>query len=125
MRFALIGSMAEGIGLVEVLDGPSGQAYISGSSAPELAGAPSRTLRFRLKGADRESLEALRHARRSLLREEWTRGRESDEPSLEEAVFSPAEIVWVVRPEQREWCLRKLEDLIARANRALRELASP
>ena len=50
----------------------------------------------------------MRNARRSLLREEWTRGRDSDEPSLEDAVFSSTEILWVVRPDQRPFCLRQL-----------------
>lgn len=98
-------------------------AFLAGSSAPELDGEPLRTLRFRLTGTDEESLEALRHARRSLLREEWTLGREAEEPSLEDAVFSPSEIVWVIRPEQRDSCVRKLEELLARANRALEALA--
>ena len=43
-----------------------------------------------------DSLEALRYARRSMLREEWTRGIEEGEPSLEEAIFSAFEVVWSV-----------------------------
>lgn len=114
--------MAPKIGLEEAPDALA-ETYFAGSSALELYGEPCQTLRFRLTGARDESLEALRHARRSLLREEWTLGREGDTPSLEDALFSPSEIVWVVRPEQREACVRKLEELLERANRALEELA--
>ena len=79
------------------------------------------TLRFLLSAEKPGSLEALRNARRSLLREELTRGRDSDEPSLEDAVFSASEILWVVSPAQRPWCLQKLEELRRRANLLLSE----
>jgi hypothetical protein len=94
--------------------------YSHGSSALELL--PEMTLRFGIETDDLEDLEALRHARRSMLREERTRGRDGEEPSLEDAVFSPAEISWSIRPEQREWCLQKVQELVARANRATSEL---
>jgi hypothetical protein len=110
------------IGLKEIPEKPAG-TYLPGSSALQLDGEPNFTLRFRLTGTEDQSLEALRHARRSLLREELTLGRESGEPSLDDAVFSPSEIVWVVRPEQRTSCLQKLEELLDRANRALEALA--
>ena len=84
-----------------------------------LEGPETVTLRFLLSADDDNSLEALREARRALLREEWTRGRDSDEPSLEEAVFSATEILWVVLPSQLEWCRKKLEELRLRANRLL------
>ena len=82
------------------------------------------TLRFRLSADGERRLDALREARRSLLREEMTRGHDAEEPSLEDAVFSATEILWVVRPSQREWCVRKLEELRQRANRLL-DLADP
>lgn len=88
-----------------------------GTSALDLAQRPYTTLRFRID-ADPDSLEALRHARRTLLREEWTLGLESDEPSLGEAVFSPTEIAWRVPQDQRKRCLQKLAELTARAERA-------
>jgi hypothetical protein len=94
--------------------------YSHGSSALELA--PEMTLRFGIETDDPEDLEALRHARRSMLREEWTRGRDGEEPSLEDAMFSPAEISWTIRPEQRPWCLQKVGELVGRANRAISEL---
>lgn len=82
-------------------------------------GGETVTLRFLLSPMDDSGLDALREARRALLREEWTRGRDTDEPSLDEAVFSATEILWVVLPTQREWCLKKLEELRLRANRLL------
>lgn len=84
-----------------------------------LEGSETVTLRFLLSADSDNSMDALREARRALLREEWTRGRDADEPSLEEAVFSATEILWVVLPSQRAWCLKKLEELRMRANRLL------
>jgi hypothetical protein len=98
-------------------------APASGTAALDLAEAPSVTMQFTFSGAEDLSLEAIRHARRAMLREEWTRGRESGEPSLEEAVFSATGVVWVAAPEEQEWCLRKMDELVARANRALAMLA--
>jgi hypothetical protein len=97
-------------------------ARSQGSSALAREGEPLMTLCLRLIASDGMDLEAVRHARRSMLREEWTRGREPDEPSLEDAVFSAVEVVWAVRPAQRAWCLQKLEELVRRANEAAREI---
>lgn len=107
------------IGLVEVSGGLEG-AFDGGLSL-ESADPSMITLRFLLSATGEGSLEALRNARRSLLREEWTRGRAPEEPSLEDAVFSVKEILWVVRPDQRLWCLEKLEELRRRANLLLTE----
>jgi hypothetical protein len=112
------------LGLEELPGTPSGE-YFEGSSALAPSGGHAITLRFRITASDTDSLEALRHARRSLLREEWTLGLDPDEPSLEDAVFSTSEILWTVRPVQREWCLRKLDELVARAQRALPEIGAP
>lgn len=107
------------IGLVEVSGG--GPQSPVAEFAP--AGLPGRfTLRFLVSAHGGRSLDALREARRSLLREELTRGREPDEPSLEDAVFSVHEILWVIRPGQRLWCLQKLEELRRRANLLLTEV---
>ncbi|MGH9318208.1 MAG: hypothetical protein ACRD1P_14010 [Thermoanaerobaculia bacterium] len=95
---------------------------VAGSAALELAGEPLVELRFAIAVDDAQSLEAVRHARRSILREEWTRGRDPAEPSLEDAVFSPGEILWRVRPEQRDWCRQTLRELVARANQCLAQL---
>jgi hypothetical protein len=91
---------------------------LDGSSALDLKDA-ELLAQFSIEIGEPAELEALCHARRSMLREERTRGREWDEPSLEEAVFTRTEISWRVRPDQRSWCLQKLEQLSARANRVL------
>jgi len=92
--------------------------------SPNPAGARepgTLTLRFALELSGPNVLDALLYARRSMLREEWTRGRDEDEPLLEEALFTPAEIVWEVRPDQKGWCLQKVQELQARAHRFLVE----
>ncbi|MGE5414258.1 MAG: hypothetical protein ACM3NW_08785 [Syntrophomonadaceae bacterium] len=94
------------------------------SSLGSAAGAASAaegtvTLRFRLVSADERSLEALRDARRAMLREEWTRGVEEGEPSLEDAVFSAYDVAWEIPACCVAAGRAKLEELVARANRAL------
>lgn len=106
------------IGLVEV----SGSAETPPGVRAGFGRRSKITLRFLLSATGQRGLDALRDARRSLLREEWTRGREPDEPSLGDAVFSVREIRWEVRPEQRQLCLQKLEELRIRANRMLMEI---
>jgi hypothetical protein len=85
---------------------------------------PSRrlTLRFSLVLEDSADLEALRYARRAMIREERTRGLEWDEPSMEQPVFTAMEIRWFVLVSQVGWCREKIADLIARANHAREEL---
>jgi len=113
--------MSKPIAIAEVGDAPEPVARTGDSTAQQLSGAAC-TLRFRLV-AEADSLEALRYARRSMLREEWTRGTEDGEPSLEEAIFSAFEVVWTVPADERERCRAKLSELVERANRALIELA--
>ncbi len=89
---------------------------------------PSRrvTLRFALLIDDSQDLEALRYARRAMIREERTRGLEWDEPSMEQPVFTATEIRWFVLVSQVAWCREKVGELISRANRAreaLRDLS--
>lgn len=93
------------------------------SAAPRLLGRRV-TVRCRLSGTDGEALEALRYARRAMLREEWTRGPEEGEPSLEDAVFSAYDVIWRVREDERDRCFEKLEELLRRANRAFLELSA-
>lgn len=81
------------------------------------------TLRFRLVSADDRGLEALRYARRAMLREEWTRGIEEGEPSLEDAVFSAFDVAWSVPASSHGACRAKLGELIARANRTLADMS--
>jgi hypothetical protein len=81
---------------------------------------PSRrvTLRFSLLIEDPQDLEALRYARRAMVRDERTRGLEWDEPSMEQPIFTATEIRWFVLVSQVAWCREKIADLISRANRA-------
>jgi len=99
-----------------IRDGRSGGWAVAG-----IAPLEGITLRFGLEASDPQALDAILHARRSMLREEWTRGNDADEPRLQDAVFSPAEIVWKVRPEQRCRCLQKVEELETRVRRWLAE----
>lgn len=99
---------------------PPYSADSADSAALDISGTMTVTLRFLHTARDPESVEALRAARRSMLREEWTRGCQEGEPSLKDALFSASEIVWTVPPEQRSWCLEKLNQLLQRANRNLK-----
>jgi hypothetical protein len=92
-----------------------------GSTAPVLEGG-AVALHCRFLSSDADSLEALRYARRAMLREEWTRGVEPGEPSLEEAVFSAFDVVWSVPVGEQERSRAKLLELVERANRAVAEL---
>lgn len=76
------------------------------------------TLRFQLKLASPGDLEALRYARRAMIREERTRGVEWDEPSMEDPSFTANEIRWFVLTSQVAWCRQKIAELVERANRA-------
>lgn len=88
---------------------------------------PSRRvmLRFELALQGSENLEALRYARRSMIREERTRGLEWDEPSMEDPTFSGSEIRWFALASQAAWCRQKVGELIERANRAASALRDP
>ena len=94
-----------------------------GTAALRLAPAADLILRFSIASSHPRGVEALRHARRSMLREEWTLGRESDAPALEAAVFSTSEISWSVPFVHRTRCLERVAELERRANRTLSELA--
>lgn len=96
-------------------------APFAGTSALSSDPAAVETLRFRIR-AEQEALDALRHARRSMLREEWTLGRAEGQPSLEDAMFSPEGIVWPVRRDQHPLCFEKIRELEARVERTLAEL---
>ncbi|MEP6993241.1 MAG: hypothetical protein ABI968_01875 [Acidobacteriota bacterium] len=111
------------IGFSEIQDAPDSVAWSGEATAQQLS-SPTCTLRFRLASDDADSLEALRYARRSMLREEWTRGIEEDEPSLEQAVFSAIEVVWTVPAHEHQRCREKLSELVDRANRVLAELSA-
>ena len=94
-----------------------------GTAAPALSDR-TVTLRFRVLSAGNLGLEALRYARRAMLREEWTRGLDEGEPSLEDAVFTVSNVSWSVPSDAIAASRAKLEELVARANRALVEMLS-
>jgi hypothetical protein len=94
------------------------------SAAPVLS-ARTVALRFRFVSDGDRALEALRYARRAMLREEGTRGVEEGEPSLEDAVFTTTEVFWWVPAFAEAMGRAKLEELVARANRALAEMPPP
>jgi hypothetical protein len=80
-------------------------------------------LRFRFGPNDPQHLEALREARRAMLREEWTRGLLGEEPGLAEATFTASQISWRVAAGQEDPCRHKLATLIRRANAQIVQIA--
>ncbi len=113
--------MSKRIGFSEIEETREPVGFSAASTAPQLAES-NVVLRARLLSTDSASLEALRYARRAMLREEWTRGVEEGEPSLEDAVFSAFEVAWLVRASESHRGRAKLAELVERANRARREL---
>lgn len=81
------------------------------------------TLRFRLQYDSEEDLEALRYARRTMIREERTRGLEWEEPSIEDAIFTSSDVSWSALASQAAWCREKVAALVERANRARADLS--
>ena len=79
-------------------------------------------LRFTMQASMPEDLEALRYARRAIIREERTRGLEWEEPSMEDPTFTGNEIRWFVLTSQAAWCRQKVAELVERANRAAEEM---
>ena len=77
------------------------------------------TLRFRLQLDSDDDVEALRYARRVMIREERMRGLEWDEPSIEDAVFTVRDVSWSALASQAAWCREKVRLLVERANRLL------
>ena len=75
-------------------------------------------LRFELELAQADDMEALRYARRAMIREERTRGLEWDEPTMEDPTFTAKELRWFALVSQASWCRQKIAELIERANRA-------
>lgn len=79
-------------------------------------------LRFAFDVPDDDAFEAIRYARRSMIREERNRGLGWDEPSIEDPTLSGTEIRWFVLASQADWCRKKLAELVERGNRALAEI---
>ncbi len=95
-----------------------------GGEAVALRYDPSRRmmLRFRLQVFAPEDLEALRYARRAMIRDERTRGLEWEEPSMEDPTFTANEVRWFALTSQAAWCRQKITELVERANRAVEEM---
>jgi hypothetical protein len=95
--------------------------------AADLRLDPSRRvmLRFQVSLEGEDEMEALRYARRAMIREERTRGLEWDEPSMEDPTLSGTEVRWFVLAAQAAWCREKMSELIDRANRAVEEIRQP
>jgi hypothetical protein len=121
MTFALLSFMMATVRFVRVPEGIPAAPGSDRSPAAVAVSSQDITLRFGLDTSDPRALDAICHARRSMLREEWTLGHDADEPLLQDALFSTGEIVWKMRPEQRGRCLQKLEELEARVRRWLAE----
>jgi len=113
--------MSGTIRFAEIEEAVDPVSFNGNSTAPRLA-EPTVTLRCRLLTTDQDSLEALRYARRAMLREEWTRGVDEGEPSLEDAVFTAFEVRWSVPASAVGVSRSKLTELVERANRARVEL---
>jgi hypothetical protein len=79
-------------------------------------------LRFQIALQADDELEALRYARRAMIREERTRGLEWDEPTMEDLSLAGHEVRWFVLASQAAWCRQKVAELVQRANRAVAEM---
>ena len=82
--------------------------------------AGTATIRLSLDARAPERLDALRTVRRAMIREEWTRGLEEGEPSLLDADFSRAGILWELPLGQIGRGRAKLGALVRRANMLLK-----
>jgi len=102
----------------ETTERPFAAADVGDAVALRIDTSRRVTLRFHLTSKRPEEFEALRYARRAMIREERSRGLEWDEPSLEHASFTPSEIRWFVLVSQAARCRQKIEELFERANRA-------
>ncbi len=79
-------------------------------------------LRFRLQFDSADDVEALRYARRVMIREERTRGLEWEEPSIEDAAFTVNDVSWPALATQAAWCREKIAELVERAIRLRKDL---
>ena len=111
--------MAPEIRFVETTDA---SAVVGGDVSDQVALRldPTRRcmLRFEIRLSHADDVEALRYARRAMVREERTRGLEWDEPSMEDPTFAGKEIRWFALVSQASWCRQKIAELFERANRA-------
>jgi len=113
--------MSHSIGVREITDAPP-PAESREAVALRYDSSRRVTLRFAVSYSDERELEALRYARRAMIREERTRGLEWDEPSMEDPTFVANEIRWFALVSQAAWCRTKIDELIARANKAAEDM---
>ena len=114
--------MSEPISFREATDAPDPRG--GARDGTELRLDPSRRvmLRFQIALESDDEMEALRYARRSMIRDERTRGLDWDEPSMEDLTVMGAEIRWFCLATQAAWCRQKMTELADRANRAIQDL---
>ncbi len=114
--------MTHSIGFREITDSSSAEG--TPRDAVALRFDPSRRvmLRFQIALQSEDEIEALRYARRAMIREERTRGLEWDEPSMEDPSLAGLEIRWFALASQAAWCREKISELVERANRAASEI---
>lgn len=117
--------MRKPIAMRETTEGQPWERDLGDTLALRFDASRRLMLRFELSLEGNDNLEALRYARRSMIREERTRGLEWDEPSMEDPTFSGNEIRWFVLASQAAWCRQKVAELIERANRAAAALRDP
>jgi hypothetical protein len=79
-------------------------------------------LSFEVILPDQDEIDALRYARRAMIREERTRGLDWDEPSMEDPLLSGFELRWFALASQAAWCRQKVQELVDRANRAVDDI---
>ena len=114
--------MTEPISFREATEAPD--PHGGARDGTELRLDPTRRvmLRFQVALESDDEVEALRYARRSMIRDERTRGLEWDEPSMEDLTLAGAEIRWFCLASQAAWCRQKMTELVERANRAIQDL---
>ena len=122
MRKAGSARMTDPIGLRETTDSALSRGGVRDSAGLRLDPSRRIMLRFQVSLDGEDEMEALRYARRMMIREERTRGLEWDEPSMEDPTLSGSEIRWFVLAGQAAWGRQKMAELIERANRAVEEI---
>jgi hypothetical protein len=71
-------------------------------------------LRFQVAFQADDEMEAIRYARRSMIRDERTKGLEWDEPSMEDLTLAGSEIRWFCLVSQAAWCRQKMTESVDR-----------
>ncbi|MGH9365367.1 MAG: hypothetical protein ACRD1B_08915, partial [Thermoanaerobaculia bacterium] len=109
-------TMASEIGFAETTDVSAVAGDVSDEAVLRLDPTRRCMLRFEIRFSHTDGVEALRYARRVMIREERTHGLEWEEPSMEDPTFAGKEIRWFVLVSQASWCRQKIAELFERAN---------